>query len=100
MSTRCRDLVLTSSEKRKYMIEKIKNPLNLNIDVVNGLIPELQMAFDAYSAEMPDGFSLNEAGVAIEIEMTTGTYSYDLEQLKKLKAEFEDPLFQSLKEVS
>jgi len=41
-----------------------------------------------------------QSGVSLEIKTTTGTYSYKLEQLKKLKAELEDPLVQSLKEVS
>lgn len=82
------------------MIEKIENPLNLGLEQINAAISELQKTFDAYSVESLGCLSLDESGVALEIETTTGTYRYDLEQLKKLKAELEDPLVQSLKEVS
>ena len=82
------------------MIEKVENPLNLNLDAIEVLILELQKQFDLFSADVPDKLSLDETGVSIEIEMTSGTYSYNLQQLKKLKTEMEDPLLQSLKEVS
>ena len=82
------------------MIEKVENPLNLNLDAIEVLILELQKQFDLFSADVPDELSLDETGVSIEIEMTSGTYSYNLQQLKKLKTEMEDPLLQSLKEVS
>ena len=82
------------------MIEKNENPLNLKIDAVDLLIEELQKQFDESSMNIPDGLSLNESGVSIEIQMVSGTYSYSLELLKKLKAELEDPLMQSLKEVT
>lgn len=82
------------------MIEKVENPLNLGLEQINAAISELQKTFDAYSMESLGCLSLNESGVSLEIKTTTGMYSYDLEQLKKLKAELEDPLVQSLKEVS
>ena len=82
------------------MIEKVKNPMNLGLEQINAAISELQKIFDAYSMESLGCFSLDESGVSLEIKTTTGMYSYDLEQLKKLKAELEDPLLQSLKEVS
>lgn len=82
------------------MIEKIENPLNLKIGAVDLLINELQKQFDESSMNIPDGLSLDESGVSIEIQMVSGTYSYSLDLLKKLKAELEDPLMQSLKEVT
>ena len=82
------------------MIEKVENPLNLNLDAIEVLILELQKQFDLFSADVPDKLSLDETGVSIEIEMTSGTYSYNLQQLKQLKAEMDNPLHQSLKEVS
>lgn len=82
------------------MIEKIENPLNLKLDVIEVLIVELQKQFDHFSADVPNELSLDENGVSIEFEMTSGTYSYNLQQLKKLQAELKDPLYQSLKEVS
>ena len=82
------------------MIEKVENPLSLKLDVIDVLIAELQKQFDLFSADVPDELSLDETGVSIEIEMTSGTYSYNLQQLKKLKTEMDDPLLQSLKEVS
>jgi len=82
------------------MIEKVENPLNLGLEQINAVISELQKTFDAYSMESLGCFSLDESGVSLEIKTTTGTYSYKLEQLKKLKAQLEDPLVQSLKEVS
>jgi len=82
------------------MIEKVENPLNLNLDAIEVLILELQKQFDLFSADVPDELSLDETGVSIEIEMTSGTYSYNLQQLKQLKAEMDNPLHQSLKEVS
>lgn len=82
------------------MIEKIENPLNLKLEGIEFLITELQKQFEDSSMNIPDGLSLNESGVSIEIQMVAGTYSYSLELLKKLKAELEDPLMQSLKEVT
>ena len=82
------------------MIEKVENPLSLKLDVIDVLIAELQKQFDLFSADVPDKLSLDETGVSIEIEMTSGTYSYNLQQLKQLKAEMDNPLHQSLKEVS
>ena len=82
------------------MIEKIENPLNLKIDAVDLLIEQLQKQFEDSSMNIPEGLLLNESGVSIEIQMVSGTYSYSLDLLKKLKAELEDPLMQSLKEVT
>lgn len=82
------------------MIEKIENPLNLKLEGIEFLITELQKQFEDSSMNIPDGLSLKESGVSIEIQMVSGTYSYSLELLKKLKAELEDPLMQSLKEVT
>ena len=82
------------------MIEKIENPLNLKIDAVDLLIEQLQKQFEDSSMNIPEGLSLNESGVSIEIQMVSGTYSYSLDLLTKLKAELEDPLMQSLKEVT
>jgi len=70
------------------MIEKVENPLNLGLDQVEIMIAELQKTFDEYSDDLGI-LSLDESGVSLEIKTTTGTYSYDLEQLKKLKAELE-----------
>jgi len=81
------------------MIEKIENPLNLGLDQVDVLLAELQKTFDEYSDDLGI-FSLDESGVSIEIKTKSSEYSYSLEQLKKLKVELEDPLVQSLKEVS
>ena len=81
------------------MIEKIENPLNFGVDQIEILITELQKNFDEYRDDL-GVFSLDESGVAIEITMKDATYSYHLEQLKKLKAELEDPVLQSLKEMS
>ena len=48
----------------------------------------------------PLGLTLEESGVALEIKTKTDTYSYNLEQLKLLKAEMLDPVMNSLKEIS
>ena len=82
------------------MIEKIENPLNLKLEGIELLITELQKQFEDSSMNIPEGLSLNESGVSIEIQMVSGTYSYSLDLLKKLKAELEDPLMQSLKEAT
>lgn len=100
MTTGVEMLTYREKQKGKNVIEKTENPLSLKLDVIDVLIAELQKQFDLFSADAPDELSLDEAGVLIEIEMTSGTYSYNLQQLKKLKTEMEDPLLQSLKEVS
>ncbi|CAM2995155.1 hypothetical protein [Acinetobacter celticus] len=81
------------------MIEKIENPLNFGLEQIEVLISELQETFDSFGGDLGP-FALDESGVSIEIKTKSGEYSYNLEQLKKLKAELEDPLVQSLKEVS
>ena len=86
------------------MIEKTENPLNLGLDVINEILPELQQQFDNYEDDpsmQALGLTLEESGVNINIKINTGEeYSYSLEHLKKLKVELEDPIFNSLKEVS
>ena len=81
------------------MIEKIENPLNLELKQVDVLISELQTKFNEFSDRLGP-FSLDESGVAMEIKTMSGTHSYDLAQLKLLKAELLDPVMNSLKEVS
>lgn len=67
------------------MIEKIENPLNLKIDAVDLLIEQLQKQFEDSSMNIPEGLSLNESGVSIEIQMVSGTYSYSLVYSRNLK---------------
>lgn len=81
------------------MIKKTENPLNFGLEQIEVLTLELQETFDSFGGDLGH-FALDESGVAIEIKTKSGEYSYNLEQLKKLKAELEDPLMQSLKEVS
>lgn len=81
------------------MIEKIENPLDFGLEQIEVLISELQETFNSFHTNLGP-FALDESGVSIEIKTKSGEYSYDLEQLKKLKAELKDPLVQSLKEVS
>lgn len=86
------------------MIEKTENPLNLSLDVINEILPELQQQFDNYEDDpsmQALGLTLEESGVCIGLKTKGGdVYSYSLEQLKKLKLELEDPIFNSLKEMS
>lgn len=82
------------------MIQKIDNPLNIDLERVEILITELQEIFDNYSQDLPDFFSLEESGCAIEIQTKNGEYSYNLEQLKLLKKELLDPVMNSAKEIS
>lgn len=81
------------------MIEKTENSLNFGVEQIEFLTTELQKTFDEYRDDLGI-FSLEESSVSIEIKLKTGTHTYDLEQLKKLKAELEDPVLQSLKEMS
>ena len=81
------------------MIEKTSNPLNLGLKQIDVLITELQDTFNKFGGDL-GLFSLDESGVAMEITLKSGTHSYDLAQLKLLKAELLDPVAQSLKEVS
>ena len=84
------------------MIEKTENPLDLNLKAIEWFIAELQSTYDSYKADYENiWFSLKEDGVSIEITIKDkGTYAYSLAQCKAIKAELEDPLLQSLKEVS
>ena len=81
------------------MIEKIENPLNLELKQVDVLISELQTKFNEFSDRFGP-FSLDESGVAMEIKTRSSTHSYDLAQLKLLRVELLDPVISSLKEVS
>lgn len=86
------------------MLEKTENPMNLSLDLINKILPELQKQFDDFAdGQIANklGLTVEESGVCIEIKIKTGEeYRYSLEQLKKLKAELENPLVQSLQEVS
>lgn len=83
------------------MILKVENPLDLNLNQVEMLIDELQQSFDQHSEDLPEYLSLDESGVAMEIKTKSGlTHSYNLADLKLLKAQMTDPVVQSLKEVS
>jgi hypothetical protein len=84
------------------VIEKIGNPLDFSLEQINVLVTELQSTYDSYKADYENtSLSLKEDGVSIEITMKDkGTYIYSLAQCKALKAELEDPLLQSLGEVS
>ena len=87
---------------RKPMIQKIENPLGLRLEGVEILIAELQKQFDQFVEDPIHetlGLSLEEAGVAIELKTKTGKYSYNLEQLKLLKAEMLDPVMNSAKKI-
>lgn len=81
------------------MIEKTENPLNLGLEQIDPAIDELQKTFDTFAGDL-GSFTINETFVALHITTSTGEYSYDLAQLKKLKAEIEDPLLQSLGEMT
>lgn len=86
------------------MIEKVENPLGLTLEGVEILITELQQQFDQFVKDPIHetlGLSLEESGVAIEIKTKSKKrYSYNLEQLKLLKAEMLDPTMNSIKEIS
>lgn len=85
------------------MIQKIENPLELSLVGVEILIEELQKQFDQFIKDPIHetlGLSLEESGVAIELKTKKNTYSYNLEQLKLLKAEMLDPVMNSVKEIS
>lgn len=81
------------------MIEKIENPLNLRIEQVDAAINELQKTFDSFNRNS-GAFEVDESCVLLEIKTRKETYSYSLEQLKKLKAEMLNPLVKSLGEMS
>lgn len=81
------------------MIEKTENSLSLGLEQVDVLIRELQSTFDEFSNDLGP-LSLDESGVSIEIKLKSSTHSYDLAQLKLLRAELVDPVVNSLKEVS
>ncbi|WP_252362275.1 hypothetical protein [Acinetobacter cumulans] len=85
------------------MIEKVENLLGLTIVGVEILIEELQKQFDQFVIDPIHetlGLSLEESGVAIELKTKNKRYSYNLEQLKLLKAEMLDPTMNSIKEIS
>lgn len=81
------------------MIEKIENPLNFGIEQVDAAIAELQKTFDDFNRN-PGVFEVDESNVCLELTTRKETYSYSLDQLKKLKAQLSDPLVQSLGEMA
>lgn len=85
------------------MIQKTPDPLGLTLEGVEILIEQLQERFDHFVKDPIHetlGLSLEESGVAIEIRTKKNKYSYNLEQLKLLKAEMLDPVMNSAKEIS
>ena len=82
------------------MIEKVENPIGLQLEHVESLITELQQHFDENSKKLTCFFSLEESGVGIEITTKSSSHYDNLEQLKLLKIELLDPVMNSLKEVS
>ena len=83
------------------MIKKVENPLGLTLEGVEILITELQHQFVEDPIHETLGLSLEESGVAIEIKTKSKKrYSYNLEQLKLLKAEMLDTTMNSIKEIS
>ena len=83
------------------MLEKTQNPLDLNLQQIEAIIAELQPHVDSFNADECDFLTLEESGCALEIKVKDGSVvSYNLEQCKKLKTEFENPMFQSMAEMS
>lgn len=70
------------------------NPLNFDLEHINKIIDYLQSEYDSYTSKLNDfGFlSLEESGVSIKFSVREkGTFSYSLEQCKKLKIEMTQP---------
>lgn len=82
------------------MIEKVENLLDLTLDQVEEYIADLQPSFDRYQNDLPFGLTLKETGCTVTLSTKTKTATYNLEQLKKLKAEMLNPLVKSLGEMS
>ena len=83
------------------MIKKVENPLDLTIDQVEMLVTELQLDFDTHSKNLPEFLSLEEIGISTTLKTRNGTSgTYNLAQLKLLKAEMLDPTMNSIKEIS
>lgn len=84
------------------MIEKVENPLNLGLEQVESLLDELQKRFDGWHRTPVEYFELTEANIGIDIiiKKTGRQYSYNLEQLKSLKAELMDPVINAVKEFA
>lgn len=83
------------------MLQKIENPMGLNLRQVDILIAELQPTFDRFIAEPVEFLTLEESGISMEITTKHGkSASYNLEQLKMLKAEMNNPVFNSVMEIS
>lgn len=83
------------------MLERIENPMDLTIDQVEKLIAELQLDFDTLSKNLPEFLSLDEIGISTTLKTLTGkSGTYNLAQLKLLKAEMLDPTMNSIKEIS
>lgn len=85
------------------MIEKVENPLSLDLERVERLITQLQKCMDDW-LESPASLSglatLDESGVEIKITVKGKKHTYNLEQLKKLKAELLDPVINAVKEFA
>lgn len=82
------------------MIEKVANPLDFNLEIIEPLIAELQKRFDDWQLTPVEHFKLKESGLSMEIKFNGKTYSYNLEQLKKLKDELSDPVINAVKEFA
>ena len=70
------------------------NPLNFDLEHINKIIDYLQSEYDLYLSKFGDtGFlCLEESGVSIEFSVRgKGTFSYSLEQCKKLQIEMTQP---------
>lgn len=85
------------------MIEKVENPLDFNLEQVEILIAQLQKHKDDWE-ESPAAISglasLDDSGVEIQIDFKGKKYPYNLEQLKRLKAELLNPLINAVKEIA
>lgn len=85
------------------MIEKTENPLDLDLERVERLITQLQKCMDDWRespASLSGWASLEDSGVEIKITVKGKRHSYNLEQLKKLKAELLDPVMVAAKEFA
>lgn len=69
------------------------NPLNFDLEHINQIIDYLQSQYDLYVSKLSDtGLCLEESGVSIEFSVPEkGTFSYSLEQCKKLQLEMTQP---------
>jgi len=85
------------------MIEKVENPLSLDLERVERLITQLQKCMDDWlesPASLSGWATLEDSGVEIKIMYKGKEHTYNLEQLKKLKAELLDPVINAVKEFA